>query len=471
MRILLVPLDERPVNVRYPQMTAAIAGATVITPPSAILSKRRQPADREALSQWLRETAPTCDATVICLETLAYGGLIASRTSHEPAWEVLSRLSVLRELPRPMYVANLITRVNRDNNSTEEPDYWREYGSLLFQFSNRPDDEQFAASIPADIRHDFLWRRARNHAVNQAVLTDAANFDLLVIASDDTDPRGMPARERAQLAALRDRLNLTDQVLMYPGADELGCTLVARLLNRERACRVFVDYAIPGGDQVTAKYEDRAVCFTVEGQLAAVGGVWVESPSEADLILAINPPSEAGQEWELVDAQHERETRTPFIKAAIQRIKQALESGQRVAVADVAYPNGADPILIEQLLHEIPIAQLAAYGAWNTAGNTLGSVLAAATVPVRDEAARRLYLAHRFLEDWGYQHLIRQEIRTRYDKTDPRNLELIRLEIEQRLDAPLMTLAACGLPYKQHEVVLPWQRTFEIDFRLQPAPR
>ena len=58
MKIGLIPLDERPVNTRYPAMIAAIAGASVALPPPEILSARRRPADCAALVAWLRRAAP-----------------------------------------------------------------------------------------------------------------------------------------------------------------------------------------------------------------------------------------------------------------------------------------------------------------------------------------------------------------------------------------------------------------------------
>lgn len=85
-------------------------------------------------------------------------------------------------------------------------------------------------------------------------------------------------------------------------------------------------------------------------------------------------------------------------------------AGTPVAIADIAYPNGADPLVIEMLLEsDCPVrpAELAAYGAWNTAGNTLGTTVAQAILSMfaGDDperiAAQQRFLTHRFLEDWG----------------------------------------------------------------------
>jgi hypothetical protein len=465
-KILLIPLDERPVNWRYPAMIATIAGATVVTPPPAFLPDRKQSADRAALSAWIKVTAPACDACVLCLETLTYGGLIASRISTEPAWAILRWLAdVIDILPHPLYASNVITRISRYNDAFEEPDYWAEYGTRLHAYSLT--EAANGIDVPEAIKRDFLTRRARNHAINQTILAGAAQFDLLVMSSDDTAAGGLQARERDVLLEMRDRIGLIDRVLLYPGADEIGCTLTARLLNRNKPPRVYVDYAVPGGEFVTAKYEDQPVHMTVAGQLAAVGAIRVDTPDSADLILLLNPPSSAGQEWEAVDQDHERAARAASLAGAVQRAAEAMRNGQRIAIADVAYPNGSDPILIDLLFSHLPIANLAAYGAWNTAGNTIGSVLAAC-VPLTDDEARRRFLAHRFLEDWGYQHMVRAEMRTRYGEVSPDRLTEYTAEIAERLQSPLATLRIHGLDYTLVSVTLPWGRFFEVDFELNP---
>ena len=159
-----------------------------------------------------------------------------------------------------------------------------------------------------------------------------------------------------------------------------------------------------------------------------------------------------------------------------------------VALADVAYPNGSDPLLTEMLLApECPVvaADLCAYGAWNTAGNTLGTVVAqaACALHIGDDpkriAAQRLFLAHRFLEDYGYQTIVRREARadseTHWGRRDPdpedpdEQAHVCRL-IARRLADILAELQrhgiGTGLSIAPGSVRLPWRRTFEVDFEL-----
>ena len=77
MKLLLAPLDERPVNTRYPQMVAAIAGAELVLPPVEVRGSGRTPADTVAVSEWLQSEARDADGVVASVEFLAWGGTIS----------------------------------------------------------------------------------------------------------------------------------------------------------------------------------------------------------------------------------------------------------------------------------------------------------------------------------------------------------------------------------------------------------
>src|SRR5690606_5012050 len=77
--------------------------------------------------------------------------------------------------------------------------------------------------------------------------------------------------------------------------------------------------------------------------------------------------------------------------------------------------------LLMNLLHQSGLlGRLQGYAAWNTSGNSLGTVISHAVIQSYyrsiqqpdDESSShsRLFYLSRLIEDWGYQSLVRQEV-------------------------------------------------------------
>ena len=486
MKIGLIPLDERPVNTRYPAMIGAITGVAVDMPPPDLRSHFRKPADCAALHDWLLRHAADWEALVVSLEMLVYGGLLPSRITQDSTRDVLARLDSLRELKRryprlKIYAFGLITRISKNPGSVEEPDYWHESGPQIYDYSQQYDAHHFGGA-PAPVHapkpdhlQEMLRRRMRNHLVNLATLDLLADdvFDLLVISSDDTSEYGFGTREKAWLREWARRRGDDTRLLMYPGADEVGAALLARAILRLRGAvpRFHAHYAIPADAERIAPFEDGPVRLTLERQIRAVGGRQVDDIAEADLVVALNTPAPSGQDFfDPAYAASDRQIRGAAIEAFAAQIADWTAQGRRVIVCDVAYPNGSDPVLIEALQRHIALDKLAAYGGWNTAGNTIGVALAQgiANLQIADEAAAQRFLAHRFIEDHCYMHCIRPRMdatTTLYDRA---------------MDSAMTELVARALPveiaklphlrgWRALNVRLPWQRRFEVDFDLERA--
>ncbi len=508
VKIALAPLDERPVNTRYPSQIAAIVGAEIALPPLEIRGSGRMPADTAAVAAWLTEQAGVCDGIVASVEYLAWGNLINSRISSETTAEGLARLTPLvqaKESGALVYAFVLITRVANANDCVEEPLWWKTYGTRCYALSQllhkqtvgaleRGETEKIAAiraDVPAEHIREFLTRRERNHALNLSVLNLLASEKLsfLLITSDDTSQWGLPSREKAWLESWADLLEVRDRMMIHPGADEVGSALTARLLCEKlgRQPRIFPLYAIPGDEALVAPYEDRAVRLTVEGQIGACGGILASSAEDADLILGVLTPSPRRTEWRTDFAAAERAARQPAYEAFFAQLGTFQNSGKLVALGDVAYPNGADPLAMELLFAEdspCDPAQLASFGAWNTAGNTLGTTVAQAVAlwlagESADSHAQNIALTHHFLEGWGYQSEVRREARTKntergwHHDPNPNSAEQITFTC-QNIQAGLQTRLAqlqkrgvgVGLTLVPGSVTLPWSRTFECDFVL-----
>jgi hypothetical protein len=227
----------------------------------------------------------------------------------------------------------------------------------------------------------------------------------------------------------------------------------------------------------------------VIGQIEACGCVVASNPDDCDFILGVVTPSRRRTDRRPEFLELDREERSPAYASFLQNLHQWMQRGKPVAIADVAYPNGSDPLMSEMLLNPsgpIQPGGLAGYGAWNTAGNTLGTVVAQASCSLRiqdrpeREAAQRRFLAHRFLEDYGYQQRVRAEARlfakTNWDSNEPDQHspeqqaavgEFIELRLTEILRELQNVGIGVGLRIAPGSTSLPWRRTFEADFDLE----
>ena len=542
--VAFLPLDDRPVNYDYPRYLARAAGMEVLLPPREWLGNPRRPSRHAELVDWLVRTASRAEAVIVAIDTLAYGGLIPSRTSSESPEAVLGRLEVLRHLKaarpgQPILASSVVLRISRANSSEEEKPYWATYGSRMFRLSylehkaelgdasadEVAERDALRSGIPEEVYQDYRRGRARNHAVNRAMVDWLAEgvFDYLLLPQDDTADYGWNIAEaRALQALIRDR-RLTERAITYPGADEVGCLLLARYACRRAgfAPRVWPRYSGMTAPPVVTAYEDRPMHELLKAHLAPLGGAVADTPQEADLALFVNAPvrrqGNGDSQWliwkgpdtvraQLPPAFHawfdeftttegfratRREMQSPhrspeeFVRALL----AALASDQPVAVADVAFVNASDLVLGGLLRQHPQVVALAAYGGWNTAGNTLGTVLAQAvirTLALRGGGTREQMAAHleflflRFLDDDLYQ----ARERTRCMVEDLPALGIIptmeRLPddrvaaVEDRVRDHLMRAAAglrdlfvgSGLvrDVRVSHIHLPWQRLFEVGF-------
>ena len=549
-RIIVLPMDDRPVTYDYPRILARAAGLEALLPPREWLGNPWRTSRHADVVEWLIRTAPQADGVIVAIDTLAYGGLIPSRTSSESTDAVLARLEVLRQLKaarpqQPILASSVVLRISRANSSEEERPYWATYGSRMFRLSYlehkaaqgdaSPDEvaerEALRSRIPDDVYRDYRRGRARNHAVNRAMLDWLAEgvFDYLLLPQDDTADYGWNIEEARALQALIRARHLTDRAITYPGADEVGCLLLARYACRQAGFtpKVWPRYSAVSAPSVVTAYEDRPIHELLKAHLAPLGGIIADSPAEADLTLFVNAPvrqqGNGDSQWLLaqgLDAVRgrlppefqtwfdaftttegfratRREIESPhrspeeFVRALL----KALASRQPVAVADVAFVNGSDLVLGDLLRQHPPVVTLAAYGGWNTAGNTLGTVLAQAVIralalragATRDQRAAHLgFLFLRFLDDDLYQ----ARERTRCMVEDLPALGIVptmeRLPadraaaVEERVRTSLGRAAAglrdlfveSGLvrEVRVNHIHLPWQRLFEVGCEVEVEP-
>lgn len=519
MKIGLIPLDERPCNEYFPRALAPVAGGEVVTPPPAMLGRKRQPGRCRDIGDWLKENAGQWDGLVVSVETLVYGGLIPSRIGHETLDECKQKLQIIREVKAqypelPIYAFNIVMRISNSNINEEEPEYWKDYGKKLWRYSRlhyrvhdlglaeeKEELEDVRAAIPEEYIADYTKRRGRNHEINMAMVDLVAHgvVDFLLFTQDDTSEFGFPNREQRILRDRVAQLGVDDRALIYPGADEVGMVLTARHLLRLHGAvpKFFTRYSSTRGPQITASYEDRPIAESVKGQVFGVGGLIVDSPQDADIVLLLNTPGERQGEAPNQHRDRTADTSARNLLEFVYALNYYNSRGYVTAVADLAYANGADRKLVSLMESQVDLLQLDGFGAWNTAGNTLGTVVAHSSLrfltaeesDVEKQKAHLNFLLLRFADDWAYQALVRTQLR---DEVLP-EMELPVLDlgerwrevekiVEERLRSTMHAFFAKHFKGRalmdgtrvqgltMEGIRLPWQRIFEVGCEMNINP-
>ena len=430
MKICFIPIDNRPVCYNLAKDIAAIdENIELFIPPREFLGDLTRSAGVNEIIEWI-ENIPECDAMVISLDTIAYGGLIPSRRSTDSLEDIKSRLKRLKPLlkNKKVYAFSSIMRISNNNYNEEEKEYWKDWGKKIFEYSYSGVND----GIPRAILDDYLATRKRNFEINKTYLNWGLNT--LIFSKDDCAPKGFNVDEAREL----ERLGAKTKT----GADEIPLTLLARAIEKE--IKVFVEFTEPDYKDCISNYEDVSIEKSVQGQLELGGFTQVQTREEADVILILNNFIEKQGEYVMGwTTQPFRKTFTPPDKP--------------YAIADVRYANGADNDFVEQLLPQIDLNNFYGYAGWNTSANTIGSMLAGVKVrwnagKYNEAAFKRLQII-RFLEDWAYQANVRGMIE------NPCDIQALMKPYE-------IKLAEIFGQVPPIEYLYPWNRKFEVEISL-----
>ncbi|MBO5715027.1 MAG: DUF4127 family protein [Clostridia bacterium] len=494
MKVVYLPLDERPCNYYFAGRIAKGSGVEVITPDMSVLGTKKAAASFERISEFLLQHANEADSYVLSVDMLLYGGIIPSRLHHFDEDELTKRLAVLDEIKRinprvKIYAFALIMRCPSYSSADEEPDYYEYCGREIFLSGQvkhklqlgiiqKDEADKLLASYEEVIKGnlpDFEARREKNRNMLIRVVERLHHsIDFLIIPQDDSAKYGYTSMDREAIKQELAQKGL-DEVAMYPGADEVGMTLLARAaceykgITPKISCR-FVHENSPN---ITPLYEDRPVGVTLPFQVESAGCV-IADGEQADIDLYLNyPSSDPVEVWQEKNCGYEERDLDAFVSA----IKKSVESGRVTALADGAYCNGGDRELLQMINKEMGILELSAYAGWNTSSNTLGTVICQAVFVYLfgDNTSQKRFLAERVYEDVGYCGYVRAYVTNNllsdmgYDyfnagETDGEVALIVRRELNTFIEKYFTNLSQ---RYEIDVCRMPWKRMFEVDLSLR----
>lgn len=494
MKVVLLPLDERPCNYNFPSYLFEAEDFNIIRPER--LGDKKKPASLDEVSEFLIRECKNAEAAVIAMDTLLYGGLIPSRLHHLSREKVEMQLDVIRRVKKEtpsikIYAFQCIMRCPRYSSDDEEPDYYGICGTEIHRLGNaihkemlsmecEYNKEELLAKIPPEALKDYLDRREFNLSFDLETLSLAEEglIDFLIIPQDDSAPYGYTALDQIVVRKEIAKRNLSDRILIYPGADELELTLLSRVMNElyDKQPKVYVKFASVHAPFLIPGYEDRALGESVKYQLMAAGCIQVESIAESDFILALS----AGA-FEMIEAANQPANNKNYdvernLTEFMYFIKSYMKEGKPITIGDNAYSNGSDLELLSMLNKSGIMLRLAGYAGWNTSANTMGTAIAEGVryLYYGDDLSHKRFLLLRYLEDAGYCAVVRKKITQKklpelgmnyFDVKERDGLvsKLVKEELEVFVAEKLSSIAE----HIHIDLVgMPWKRMFEVDIRV-----
>lgn len=489
LKIVLIPLDNRPVSYTLPQQTASLnKNIKVFAPPREFLGGLVENSQIDKIIDWLDVILKQekVDYIVTSLDTIAYGGLIPSRRLNNSPEEIVKNLNVFKKIIQDnntkakIFAFSSIMRISDSYVNEEEKEYWDKFGKELFKYSylkhkidveksgveEEKEFQELKMTIPAEILDDYLKTRERNFSINRFYLSwIEENFlDFLVYSKDDTGQFGINVEEAETLDAEIKVKNLSDKAITLTGADEIPTDLVSKAIVDiyGKTIKIFPVFSTKNGKKVISRYEDKTIEESVSGQIKLCGGTLTDAEENADMILLLHTP-------ENVQNDHCLKIYTePENKEAVTFCIDYLKKSQKpVIIGDIAFANGGDNLLVLRLLEqETLINKIYGYAGWNTTGNTLGSVISIGIsrfIAEKKEVFEcnnfKKALLTRLVDDWAYQTIVRQEIRVITDFADRKTLkeELVPLVLN------LTKKIEYNLNLSDLKLDFPWNRTFEVE--------
>ena len=477
MNIAFIPIDNRPVCYTLPEQICAMdSDINLFMPKREFLGSLTKYADVEAIFDWLKKL-PQMDAIVMCLDTVAYGGLIPSRRCSDTFEKIKTRVENLKKIlenkKAKIYAFSSIMRISNNNVNEEEKEYWSKWGKKIFEYSYQTHklgtESCITNVIPSEILDDYIATRKRNFEINKLYLEYQKQglFNTLVFSKDDCAEYGFNVQEAKALEKLGG--------FVKTGADEIPLTLLARAIMKklkpvseketsrvektqcshrdkcqETGMKIAPIFLVPECKDLISNYEDVSIEKSVKGQIE-LAGCSVCEPDDADILLYVNNFED--HQGEIV------------MKVPTQTFSGKWQKPSKpYMVADVRFANGADNAFVKQLFEVGFDENFLGYSAWNTSANSLGSLICGAIVfkvaKMQNNVGKDFYFGRdflklqtvRLLDDWAYQANVRQQLTS----PDEKLVKELMKPYEEKVFEVL------GVNYDT-SYKFPWNRLFEVE--------
>ncbi len=502
-----IPLDTRPCCEQFPKLIADIADIEILQPDTKNIGNDKRDADFNNILSWIEGADRSkCDAFIVSLDTICYGGLVQSRLNNISQEDAINRIKkcidVLIAKNKPIYLFGSLTRVP-PTYTKENASYYKEIvNALRITYKNKIEKvdrnsngiQDLLKKIPKHEFESILRMRKRNFKIHKYIVSQLKQKKNLmyVLGQDDAKRLGPHIYESEKLMKMAKSDSISQDRFQYvQGIDQLGCTLLARALFDKYQLNPVIKIMYPNKSvpRLVNKYESIPINESVRKQLDIAGCRVVDNKKLADGFLFVNGKNSSDE-----------------LLKFLQKVKKYTLNKKLCSIPDLDldYTNKeklgskqtGNQELIKWLMRNEIYPVLAGYDSWNTASNTLGTAIAPLCMEILcrklnrscNREAHAKWMLHRALDDTGYLDVVREDARrkaskigiNRYSLSDDMKIQFeqdIREGLKKHLDKLFRenflnysvgdNSRLTGI--KDIDIRLPWNRTFEvyIDFSFE----
>lgn len=466
--VLFIPIDNRPVCFDLVKEICKIdSGIKLFMPEAKWLADLKKNAQVEKIVSWVKNIEVDFDFAVVCLDTIAYGGLISSRFYEGKLKKIKNRMynffQILRSKNvKKIYAFSSIMRISNNNVNIEEKRYWKYFGEKIFQTSvfmhknsilpskkNRKKLKKLKNQVPLKTLQDYTNTRKRNFKINNFYLELALDglFEKLIFSLDDCNPFGLNVLESIDLEKKIKKKNLSQIANTKTGADEIPLVLLSCAYSdlKKIKTKIAILFSNEKSTMKISRYENISVKDSAESQIK-FAGCEVSDFEESDLIMFVNNFEK--EQGDLVMNIFE-----PSSKANLPDFEKPF------FVVDILNANGSDYEFVQKNLSQISNENCLAYSGWNTTSNSLGSAIATSVFAFYNQKSREKIAkakATRLLDDFAYQSFSRQELQKSSKLPNAKLCAKIMKPFEEKI------FDALNLKKEKISYSFPLERFFEV---------
>jgi|GEM_PF-3419986 len=480
MRIVYLPLDDRPLNYAAILRASEAIDTDVLLPQRDLVGSRYHTPSLLLQARWLASNCNEDTHLILSLDALLHGGLIQARSSRtdtertDNALMLLGKLSERSRSIRAYYVLKRLWGNIFHREKLEGITDWetlsrklaaqvRRSGKNAAEFYKAcAEDDSCIDEWPGDEARTFARHRLSQLEEAQAIVRLCSHLEIhLHIAVEDSVRDGV---QEAELEYLLEG-HIDERLTVADGADEAGAVLLAGILAQTANEPLWV--SVRDLQAEVAPYESRPVRENLR-VLARLAGAELSEKQDGFAVEIAGTPEPEDPYPAVVGG----EISVPEFPELLGSITPLKEFDEQRVVTDLTVTNGVNAALLNEFTgaERIPLAIVQC----NTASNRIGHALLLGrllqSAPASDAFAR--LVVSWYIEDLVYFAYLRTWVAVTHgglEPADPRKLAAAENSICSMAERSIHKKFNCArfrgktLEIGEIRLHLPWRRWFEAE--------